>query len=329
MIFENKTTEPKISIILPVFNGGLFLAKTIQSVISQSLHEFELIIVNDASIDNSKEIIFSFEDSRIIYIENSINVGQIESVNKGIKLAKANLISRIDQDDIFLQEKLSLQYQFLDENKDISVVGTWASIIDANDKVKRYISSPVQNNKMVNTLLNSNPLFHPSVVIRKDILIKMGMYSKEYEYTEDYDLWCRLVLSDHKIANIPKYLLKYREHNNQSSKENNSIQLLNALKIRDIFFKKILTDLIKIEKVILKGFTSFEISEIAYTCSDILGQRGSYKESKMYLFIAIKNNKLNIKSYLMLFLIYSNCYMYQKIVIKKNILRSKLVDLPI
>tara|TARA_S200000501_G_scaffold354802_1_gene375859 strand:- start:176 stop:1162 length:987 start_codon:yes stop_codon:yes gene_type:complete len=325
-MISDSELKPKISIILPVFNGAAFIADAINSVLIQTFNDFELIIINDASYDKSKEIILSFKDSRIVYIENITNLGQISSVNQGIKIAKANLVGRIDQDDVFLKEKLELQYEFFKKNKDIAVVGTWAAIINEDNNIKKYMSSPTSNNRMLNTLLNSNPLFHPSVVIRKDILLKMGLYSAEYEYTEDYYLWCRLVLSGYKIANIPKYLLHYREHHNQSSQENRTIQLENALKIRNLLFKKVFIDLQKNQKIILKEFNSLELSDVSYTCSDIHGQRGDFKNSKTSLHLSIKYNWLNMKSYLMLFLLILNPFLYKKTVIKKNILRSKLLD---
>tara|TARA_B100000780_G_C21124025_1_gene455651 strand:- start:185 stop:1174 length:990 start_codon:yes stop_codon:yes gene_type:complete len=322
----NKIIKPKISIILPVYNGAIHIIDTINSILNQTMTEFELIIINDASKDNSKEIILSFIDSRIIYIENQKNLGQIASLNKGIQLSKTDLIARIDQDDVFLKEKLKIQYEYIKNNKDISVVGTWAAIIDKDNKIQRYMSSPIHHNRMVNTLLNSNPLFHPSVLIRKNIIFEMGMYSPQYKYTEDYNLWCGLVLSGHKIANIPEYLLHYRVHDNQSSQNNNSTQLENALKVRNIFFKEIINDLTKLDKIILNGFNSNELSDIAYTCSDISAQRAEFLNSRIYLCLSIKHNKFNLKSYLMLLLLYFSSSLYQNIVVKKNIFRSKLVD---
>ena len=278
---DNKMIEPKISIILPVYDGAIYIIDTINSILNQTMTEFELIIINDASKDNSKEIILSFIDSRIIYIENQKNLGQIASVNQGIQLSKTEFIARIDQDDIFLKEKLKIQYEYIKNNKDISVVGTWAAIIDKDSKIQNYISSPIHHNRMVNTLLNSNPLFHPSVLIRKNIILEMGMYNPRYKYTEDYNLWCGLVLSGHKIANIPEYLLHYRVHNNQSSQKNNYTQLENALKVRNIFFKEIINDLTKLDKIILNEFNSYELSDIAYTCSDISAQRAEFLNSRI------------------------------------------------
>lgn len=318
--------EPKLSVILPVYNGGRYLSATINSVLEQSLSDFELIIVNDASTDDSKNIIFSFNDERIRYFENSKNIGQIASVNKGINYSKSDMIARIDQDDIFLKEKLKVQYNFLKNNSDICIVGTWATIINSNDRIIKRMSSPTCNNKMVNTLLNSSPLFHPSIVIRKDALTKMGSYCEKYEFAEDYHLWCKLILSGYKIANIPDHLLMYRVHCAQSSSKNSSIQFNNAITIRNNFFSGINKDLFSSNRKILNDFNIKELSEIAYTCSDIYAQKYDLKGSKRCLLMSINLNRLNLKAYLMFLLLLLNKTIYRNFVIFKNVYRSKLVE---
>lgn len=318
--------NPKISIILPVYNGEKYIALTINSILNQTFKDFELIIINDCSSDKSKKIILSYEDKRILYIENYKNIGQISSINKGIKLSNASLIARVDQDDIFEKEKLEIQFNFLNENPNITVVGTWANIINSDGNLIRKLSIPDENNQMINVLLNSNPLFHPSVIFRKEVVLELGLYNKKYEFTEDYDLWCNIVMSGYKIANIPKFLIKYREHSDQSSKKNQEKQLQNALKIRSKFFIKISNELVSAEKFILKDFNKKELSEIAYTCSEILAQKKIFYDSLKLLYISFNYNKFNFKSLLMILLLKINNKIYYKYVIHKNILRSKLVE---
>ena len=311
---------------MPVYNGEEYISETIDSVLKQTFVDFELIIINDASNDRSKEIISSYEDKRIVLIENSKNTGQINSVNKGIKLSKTNFIARVDQDDLFISNKLETQYDFLNKNPDIAVVGTWAFIINSNGNQIRKLSIPSKNNQMINILLNSNPLFHPSVLMRKEVILKMGLYSLKYQFTEDYNLWCKIATSGYKLANIPKFLIKYREHPNQSSSKNQTVQFKNALKIRRKYFMQISDELFKTKKHILEGFNKRELSDIAYTCSEISAQKKKYIDSMQHLNLSLKLNKLNLKSLLMMCLLRLNEQIYYKFVIYKNIYRSKLVE---
>src|SRR5688500_300589 len=122
--------SPKISVILPVYNGQLFLKAAIESILNQSYGNFELLIINDGSVDDTEKIIFGFNDLRIRYIRNERNLGLIATLNKGLDLAKGEYIARMDNDDISLPARLEKQLAYLEENKHVSVLATKLVIIN-------------------------------------------------------------------------------------------------------------------------------------------------------------------------------------------------------
>ncbi|HOV13573.1 MAG TPA: glycosyltransferase [Spirochaetota bacterium] len=202
--------QPLISVILPVYNGSLYLKEAIDSILKQTFTDFEFIIINDGSKDNSEEIIKSYKDYRIIYISQQ-NRGLAATLNIGIKLSKGKYIARMDQDDISLPVRFEKQIDFLEKNINYDLVGTWAKIFP--DKTnKRFHKHPTDNIKLKYFLLFNNPFVHSSVMIRKSVFDKVGFYSEDKgrQPPEDYELWSRIARVSF-IANIPEVLLFYRE----------------------------------------------------------------------------------------------------------------------
>ena len=117
-------SHPKVTLLMSVFNGQSYLKEAIESILNQTFEDFEFLIINDASKDNSLRIIQSFDDSRIKLVHNSDNIGLTKSLNKGIDLAKGEFIARMDCDDISLPERLSMQVSFIDKNPDIGILSS-------------------------------------------------------------------------------------------------------------------------------------------------------------------------------------------------------------
>lgn len=220
---------PKITVLMTVFNGKKYLKECMDSVLSQAFKDFEFLIVDDCSTDDSKELIKSYKDDRIRLIENKENLGQVKSLNIGIEHAMGEYIARMDQDDVMIKNRLKRQLDFLNKNKNISVVGAWGELIDENGVVfKKYIC-PIKNEEMIGRVLCGwNSLMHMSVIFKKDAVISVGKYNESFSFAEDHDLWVRLLLKGHKLANIPKFLIKCRFHKETSSKKFRGIQIKNA-----------------------------------------------------------------------------------------------------
>lgn len=230
----------KITVLMTTFNGNKFLKECMDSVLNQSFEDFEFLIVDDCSADGSKDLIKSYKDGRIRLIENKENLGQVKSLNIGLEYARGEYVARMDQDDIMIKNRLKRQLDFLDRRKDISVVGTWGELIDENGRVFEKYICPVRNAEMIgNILCGWNSLMHMSVIFKKDAVINAGKYNELFPFAEDYDLWTRLLLKGHKLANIPEFLIKCRFHKETSSKNFRGIQIKNSSASTSNFIKAI------------------------------------------------------------------------------------------
>ena len=201
-----------ISIILSTYNGSKYISESIESVLNQSYSNFEFIIINDASTDNIEDIILDYQkkDNRIIYIKNKKNLNVSKSRNKWIKIAKWKYITNIDDDDIWMKDKLEKQVDFMENNTDYWLCWTSTIIIDSKWKEIEKIKMRKINDKIKNNLLKSNQFTHSSIIIRKSILNRIWwFYNEKYNNWEDYELWLR-IWTISKLYNLQEYLVKYR-----------------------------------------------------------------------------------------------------------------------
>lgn len=203
--------NPKVSVIMPVFNGEKFVREAIESVLCQTLQDFEIIILNDGSVDGTLQVISSIHDSRIRLFSHK-NSGLPATLNKGIALAKAEYIARLDHDDMMLPDRLAKQYTFLEKNRNIGMVGTWAQIYVGEQPVERFHKHPCSAHAIRLHLLFDNPFVHSSLMIRKSIFEVAGCYAENPDRLppEDYELWSRFSKYC-DLANIPSVLTIYRE----------------------------------------------------------------------------------------------------------------------
>ena len=195
---------------MSVFNAEKYIQEAIESVLNQSYSDFEFIIINDGSKDNSLEIIKKFlvKDSRIILIDRE-NKGLVASLNEGILKSKGDFIVRMDADDICLQNRFRDQLDFMKKNPSVGVCGSWVELFGEGFKSKTW-KIPGNSERLKAELLFSSCFAHPSVIIRKQILLDYNiLYDESYIHAEDFELWTRL--SDvTNFANINKVFLKYR-----------------------------------------------------------------------------------------------------------------------
>ena len=220
---------PKISIILPNYNSEKYLKETIESVLSQTYQDFELIIVDDASTDKSMEIARSFQDPRIKYIQSDRNRQVAYTANIGMEMAEGEYIARIDSDDIWDEKKLEIQLKFMEENMDIAACFTRVDIIDENshNANKKYqviydIFEKAKNRSQKEWLgiflTEGNCLCHSSVFMRKEFFKDIGgFYNLAYVGAEDYELWVRMVIR-HPIYVLDDRLVKYRWEEHSATK---------------------------------------------------------------------------------------------------------------
>lgn len=204
----NNIAKPKISVIMSVYNGGKNLRHSIESILKQSFNDFEFIVIDDCSTDNSYEIIKSFDDDRIRIIRNEVRLYLTKSLNKAIRMARGEYVARQDADDISLPHRLEKQVIFLEKNPEVAMVGTSAYLINEEGKVigKRIVPSDPRK-----ILLKVNPIIHGSVMIRKKIIDKLGLYNELFKYSQDYELWLR-ISKNYDIRNLQETLYCLRIH---------------------------------------------------------------------------------------------------------------------
>lgn len=213
---------PKVSILMPVYNASRYISEAIDSVLAQDFQDWELILINDGSTDDSEAIIMQYEDNRIYYVKNRINLGLIKTLNKGLDLCEGEYIARMDADDVALSGRLRKQVNFLDNHRACLMCGTNAVVIDNSGKQSGRIRNLTNNNFLQISLLFSPSFIHPTVMIRKEIL-RSNKYNEAYKHVEDYELWCRIARQG-KIANLSDELLAYRWHDTNVSVLNNKVQ---------------------------------------------------------------------------------------------------------
>jgi glycosyltransferase EpsE len=189
--------KPLVSIILPTHNGEHYIAQAIKSVLKQSYDHWELLIINDGSTDQTKDIIERYvkQDSRIIYIENEHNLGIQKTLNRGIALAKGTYLARLDDDDQWIKDnKLEQQVSFLENNQEYVLVGTDALVVDASGVTRSVNTMPKTDAHIRANMLSKNCFLHATIMARKDAVEKAGGYSEHGTtlHAEDYDLWLRV-----------------------------------------------------------------------------------------------------------------------------------------
>jgi glycosyltransferase involved in cell wall biosynthesis len=222
----------KISVLMPVYNGGKYLKEAIDSVLSQDFKDFELIIINDCSKDNSRDIIKSYNDNRIVLIDNEMNKGLISSLNIGLKYCKGKYTARLDQDDIALPNRFKKQYEFMESNPNIDLVGSWTNCITQKGedlKISRNSNNPVI---IKYELLFNNVMFHSSIFFKTELIKKNGGYSMDFIHSEDYEMYSRPGM-ELNCSNIQEVLFKLRIHNESITGDDNSQKIvhLNALNV--------------------------------------------------------------------------------------------------
>lgn len=224
--------QPKVTVLMPVYNGEKYLRQAIDSILNQTFTDFEFLIINDGSTDASESIIRSYHDSRICLVNNTENVKLIATLNKGLGLARGTYIARMDCDDISVPQRLEKQVLFMDGHQEVGVCGGWIQVFakDNNSYVQKY---PADSAEIKALLFFYSSFAHPSVLLRKDVLIKHKLlYNHDFVSAEDYELWLTAGRYT-QFANIQEVLLHYRISDQQISFIHRKQQLDTVYKIRE------------------------------------------------------------------------------------------------
>lgn len=239
---------PCISVILPIYNGGVYLREAVQSILDQSYKDFELIIINDGSKDESWRILQEYGDSRIRLYDQE-NQGLVATLNRGIDLSNGKYIARMDQDDYSKPNRLEKQIDFLEQHKDIGVLGTTAYIINERSEVVGINPTLLNDAELKLQLTYQTPFAHGSVMLRRSALslLPPPFYRKESGgNAEDYDFWSRLAPVT-KFANLSEPLYGWRDNptgmsNSQSQKQATYVRLISQAYMNSTYGKNLLLE---------------------------------------------------------------------------------------
>ena len=205
--------NPAISVILPVYNAEAYVREAVESILAQNFTDFELIAINDGSTDGSGAILreLAARDTRIMLVERP-NGGLVLALNDGIESARADLIARMDADDVAMPERFALQYARMVEEPELAVLGSFIRVMNKAGNIIRLGEYPLTPKAAACCLERGCPVIHPAVMMRRDAVLEAGGYRKAFPHAEDYDLWLRMSDLGYAIANLPQLLLNYREH---------------------------------------------------------------------------------------------------------------------
>jgi len=246
---------------MSVFNGETDIAKAIESILNQSYRDFEFIIIDDGSIDNSFAIIkrYAEKDERIKIYQNRNNIGLTKSLNKAIKLSKGKFIARQDVDDISLPKRLEKQMDFLIKNPDYAFCGCNGIIKQTKQNLIKFF----EKNEILRNLILENCFAHPAIIIRKEIFIKHGLYNEKFLYSQDYELWCRYIYKLRlKAKNLRKKLIIMNMPMERLLEKNPYkflIQTKNKIKIKLKYLKYVNNKLKVLISVLKDGISYFYV----------------------------------------------------------------------
>jgi hypothetical protein len=195
-----------ITVLMPVFNAETHLRAAIESILGQTLKDFEFLIIDDGSRDESRRIVSSYRDPRIRFVRNPCNLGISETLNRGLALARHELVARMDADDISHPERLAMQLRYMENHLDCSLVASAARVV-AEDGTFLF-QGKLKSEQLYYFLTFVCWIYHPTVLYRRSAVQKVGGYTRFYG--EDYTLWCRLSRKN-RIHLMPETLLDYRK----------------------------------------------------------------------------------------------------------------------
>jgi len=257
---------PLVSVILPTYNRAKYITKAIESVWRQSYKNLELIIINDASTDATGKLVgrFAKYNPKIIILRNEINLGIVASLNKGIKAAQGKYIARLDDDDVWCDDKkIEKQVDFLEKNQEYCLVGGGVIKIDKNDKeIVRYLL-PKEDEYIRKTILVNNVFAHTTVLFRKDTFLKVGGYDGEFAFIEDWDLWLKMGKVS-KFYNFQEFFVYYLDQEHDDPYHYRNYKIRRNVKVNIALRKKYMDYYPHYRKAILFCWASYCYSFIPF-----------------------------------------------------------------
>lgn len=209
---------PRVSVLMSVRNGAGHVEGAVESVLAQTFEDFELVVIDDGSTDDTFERLSGFADRRVRIVRNDVNLGLTRSLTLGLGLIQAELVARQDADDRSYAQRLERQVALLDERPEIAWCGTWARIVDGEGRILVRAHVATEPEEIVRLLPEHNQFVHGSVLFRRDAVASAGGYRDVFRFAQDYDLSLRLAERE-GLANVPEELYELTSHRDRLSLE--------------------------------------------------------------------------------------------------------------
>ena len=218
-----------ISVIMTDYNVEKYISMAIESILQQTFEDFEFIIVDDASTDQTYDVICNYHDKRIIKMRNHMNLGVAACINKGMSMVSSEFIARMDSDDISKPERFKKQLEFMYSNPNLGISGSHMEIIDDKGKLIKEHHKKISSEAIkIGLFFGHTSLAHPSIIMRREIMDKYHLrYDTAFQYAEDYDLYCRSS-SFMTLDNYPECLVQYRMRSGSVSQKYRQQQIIDA-----------------------------------------------------------------------------------------------------
>ena len=218
----------KISVLMSVYNADKYLTEAMDSILAQTYSDFEMIVVNDKSTDESGDILTAFaqKDPRIVILENAQNIGLTKSLNRGLAIAKGEYVARMDADDISAPDRFEKQVAFLDAHPDYSFVSCIGRYIDENGNPERLRPFPETNEEIYAMMPKVDAVMHPGVMFRREDIARIGNYCEDFRVVQDYDLWFRGMAAGYKFYNIQEPLVLFRRDESYNTRKSTAYRLV-------------------------------------------------------------------------------------------------------
>lgn len=202
---------PQVSVIMSVFNGARYLREAVDSILGQTFADFEFIVIDDGSVDETAAILNSYSDPRIVRLANQVNIGLTKSLNRGLSVAQGKYVARQDADDWSSVDRLARQVAYLEKHPQIALVGTAYTEVYEDGSPSRVVRMPAEHTEIRDKLFYENCFCHGSVMVRRSCLEEAGEYDERFDVAQDLELWLRLAEA-YLLSNLPDPLYFLRTH---------------------------------------------------------------------------------------------------------------------
>lgn len=218
----------KISVVMSAYNAEKYLREAMDSILSQTFADFQLIVIDDKSTDASGAILkeYAARDARVVVLENEENMGLTKSLNRGLSIARGEYIARMDADDISVPDRFQKQVDFLDSHPDYSFVSCIGRYIDEDGKEEQLRLFPETNEEIYAMMPKVDAVMHPGVMFRREDIAKIGNYCEDFRVVQDYDLWFRGMAAGYKFYNIQEPLVLFRRNDSYNTRKSKAYRMI-------------------------------------------------------------------------------------------------------